>query len=391
MITIATIIGARPQFIKAAAISRAITNHNKLAANRLSPIKEILFHTGQHYDYEMSAVFFQELGLPDPAYHLGVGSGSHSFQTGKIMTKLEKKLMKIKPDLVLVYGDTNSTLAGGLTAAKLNIPVAHVEAGLRSFNRKMPEEINRVLTDHLSSWLFCPSELAVKNLAKEGIHNGVFMVGDVMYDVALWRKERTEMHSDLLSKFGLQPKEYALATVHRSENTDDRERLSSIFNGLEKLVSKGTQVVIPLHPRTKKMLNSFSITCTKIIAIPPVSYEEMLFLEKNAKVILTDSGGIQKEAYWLKVPCITLRDETEWVETLETGWNIIAGTDSDMIAKAANRQPPNSNRPELYGNGDTADKIILTLYERPLKKLQRYEVKKYAFRFFSNSKLFTVF
>lgn len=358
MITIATIVGARPQFIKAAAISRAIAKHNKFRINDCSPIKEIIFHTGQHYDYEMSAVFFKELGLPDPAYHLIVGSGNHGFQTGKVMEKLEGPLMKIKPDLVIVYGDTNSTLAGGLTAAKLHIPVAHVEAGLRSFNRAMPEEINRVLTDHLSSWLFCPSEQALENLAKEGIREGASMVGDVMYDVCLWHLQRVDKHRNLLLELGLRPGNYALATIHRAENTDDHDRLHSIFRGLERVVFEGTPVVIPLHPRTKKMLNFFSINYQRIKTISPVPHEEMLFLEKNAKVILTDSGGIQKEAYWLKVPCVTLRDETEWVETLKAGWNLTAGADVDLIAAAVNREPPNGNRPQLYGNGNAAKKIV---------------------------------
>ena len=370
MIKIATIVGARPQFIKAAAISRAITKHNKVKTDGFCPIDEIILHTGQHYDYEMSAVFFKELGLPDPAYHLSVGSGNHGFQTGMVMQKLEDRLMKIKPDLVIVYGDTNSTLAGGLTAAKLKIPVAHIEAGLRSFNRNMAEEINRVLTDHISSWLFCPSELAVQNLASEGIHNGVFMVGDVMYDVCLWHQQRVNKHHNLLLEFGLRPGRYALATIHRAENTDDYERLSSIFKGLQQVVSEGTQVVLPLHPRTKKMLKSFSLTYQNIKTIPPVSYEEMLCLEQNAKAILTDSGGIQKEAYWLKVPCVTLRDETEWVETLETGWNIIAGVEPDLIAETVKREVPNGNHPKLYGDGDTADKIIQTLCQGLPEKLQ---------------------
>jgi UDP-GlcNAc3NAcA epimerase len=358
MITIATIVGVRPQFIKAAAISRAISKHNKLSSYHFCPINEILFHTGQHYDYEMSAVFFQELGLSDPAYYLGVGSGSHGFQTGMVMKKLEGLLMKINPDLVLVYGDTNGTLAGGLTAAKLNIPVAHVEAGLRSFNRKMPEEINRVLTDHCSSLLFCPSEQAVQNLAKEGIRRGVSLVGDVMYDVCLWHKKRADKHNNLLIELGLQPKSYALATIHRCENTDDYDRLSSIFNGLEKIVSKGMPVVLPLHPRTKKMLQSLSIPFSKIKVIKPLSYEEMLLFEKNAKVILTDSGGVQKEAYWLGIPCITLRDETEWVETVQLGWNIVAEIDSDFIADAIHNPPIGEKQPMLYGNGDTAEKIV---------------------------------
>jgi UDP-N-acetylglucosamine 2-epimerase len=361
MITIATIVGARPQFIKAAAISRAITHHNKFKTNGLPPINEIIFHTGQHYDYEMSAVFFKELGLPEPAYHLNVGSGNHGFQTGKVMQKLESLLMKIKPDLVLVYGDTNGTLAGGLTAAKLKIPVAHVEAGLRSFNRDMPEEINRILTDHISSWLFCPSEQAVKNLAKEGIRNGATMVGDVMYDVCLWHQQRMDKHHNLLSELGLRPGSYALAAIHRAENADDYNRLSSIFKGLERVIFKGTPVVLPLHPRTKKMPNFFSIDYQKIKAIPPVSYEEMLCLEHNAKLIFTDSGGIQKEAYWLEVPCVTLRNETEWMETLETGWNIIVGVDPDLIAETVKREVPIGNHPELYGNGNAAGKIIQAL------------------------------
>ena len=237
MITIATILGARPQFIKAAAISRAIANHNNSATNQFLPINEILIHTGQHYDYELSAVFFRELGLSDPAYHLGIGSGSHGFQTGQVLAELESPLIEIRPDLVIVYGDTNSTLAGGLTSAKLNIPVAHIEAGLRSFNRTMPEEINRILTDHLSSWLFCPSELAVKNLAKEGIRNGVSMVGDVMYDVCLWHHKRADRHLNLLSELGLESGGYALATVHRAGNVDDPERLNSIFMGLERIAA----------------------------------------------------------------------------------------------------------------------------------------------------------
>jgi UDP-N-acetylglucosamine 2-epimerase len=225
----------------------------------------------------------------------------------------------------------------------------------------MPEEINRVLTDHISSWLFCPSNQAIQNLAREGIRSGASMVGDVMYDVCLWHLQRADKQHNQLLKLGLRPGSYALATVHRAENTDDPYRLRSIFYAFERVVSEGTPVVLPLHPRTKKMLKTFSINYQKIKAISPVSYEEMLCLEQSAKVILTDSGGIQKEAYWLKVPCVTLRDETEWVETLQTGWNIIAGADTDIIAKSVKRGMPNGNHPRLYGNGDTADKIIETL------------------------------
>jgi UDP-GlcNAc3NAcA epimerase len=318
----------------------------------------------------MSAVFFQELGLPDATYHLGIGSGSHGFQTARMMEKLEDRLKKIDPDLVLVYGDRNFTLAGALVAAKLNIPVAHVEAGLRSFNRKMPEEINRVLTDHISSWLFCPSEQAVKNLAKEGIRNSVSLVGDVMYDVCLWHLQRIEKHYNLLPEIGLQPGSYALATIHRAENTDDYDRLRSIFSALERVVYEGTPVVLPLHPRTKKMLSFFSINYQKIKTISPVSYEEMLCLEQNAKVIFTDSGGIQKESYWLKVPCVTLGDETEWVETLETGWNIVVGVDPDLIAETVKREVPIGDHPKLYGNGDTADKVIQNLCQGLPEKSQ---------------------
>ncbi|MHA1940166.1 MAG: non-hydrolyzing UDP-N-acetylglucosamine 2-epimerase [Candidatus Hodarchaeales archaeon] len=358
MITIATIMGARPQFIKAAAISRAIAKHNKIATNGLPPISEIVFHTGQHYDYELSAVFFKELDLTKPAYHLDVGSDSHGIQTAKIIERLEDPLVKIKPDVVLVYGDTNSTLAGALTAAKLNIPVAHVEAGLRSFNRRMPEEINRVIADHISHWLFSPSNQAVKNLANEGIQNGVHMVGDVMYDVCLWHQKRADRHRNLSLELGLQVGRYALATVHRAANTDDPERLSSIFLALDKIASEKIPVILPLHPRTKKALRSFSIAVEKVKIIQPVSYEEMLFLEKNAKVILTDSGGMQKEAYWLGIPCITLRDETEWDETVESGWNVLVRSDENLILEAVQRKSPNSNRPQLYGTGHASEAII---------------------------------
>jgi UDP-N-acetylglucosamine 2-epimerase len=363
MITIATILGARPQFIKAAAISRAIANHNNSATNQFLPINEILIHTGQHYDYELSAVFFRELGLSDPAYHLGIGSGSHGFQTGQVLAELESPLIEIRPDLVIVYGDTNSTLAGGLTSAKLNIPVAHIEAGLRSFNRTMPEEINRILTDHLSSWLFCPSELAVKNLAKEGIRNGVSMVGDVMYDVCLWHHKRADRHLNLLSELGLESGGYALATVHRAGNVDDPKRLNSIFAGLERIAAEEIPIILPLHPRTKKALLSYGIAVKKIKTILPVSYEEMLVLEKNARVILTDSGGVQKEAYWLGIPCITLRDETEWPETVEAGWNVVVGSDQNLMMENVRRDSPTQNRLRLYGKGQTSTEIVQILAE----------------------------
>lgn len=358
---IVTILGARPQFIKASAVSHAIDRHNDSQPN--VKIHEILVHTGQHYDYEMSAVFFRQLGLSDPAHHLGVGSAPHGAQTGRILERLEIPLIDARPDIVLVYGDTNTTLAGALAAAKLNIPVAHVEAGLRSFNRGMPEEINRVLTDHLCYWLFCPSQQAVENLAREGIRNVVHEVGDVMYDVHLWHLSRAKEHRSLLAELNVQPGNYALATVHRSENTDDSERLRYIFAGLEELTGNGMPVVIPLHPRTKKMLRVFNISMQRVKAISPVSYEAMLCLESNACVILTDSGGIQKEAYWLGVPCLTLREETEWVETVATGWNVIVGCDSNRIVETALSIQPNDNRPSFYGEGQAAGKIVRCLAE----------------------------
>lgn len=356
-----TILGARPQFIKAAAVSRAIDQYNAGQPN--VKIHEILVHTGQHYDYEMSGIFFGELGLPDPAYHLGVGSGPHGAQTAKILERLETTLLEESSDLLLVYGDTNSTLAGALAAAKLTVPVAHVEAGVRSFNRRMPEEINRVLTDHLCTYLFCPSGEAVENLALEGIRYGVHLVGDVMYDVCLRHLPRENEHRGLLPELSLQPGDYALATVHRAENTDDPGRLQSIFAALEQLAGNGVPVVMPLHPRTKKMLRAFEISVRRVKVVPPISYEGMLCLEKNARVILTDSGGIQKEAYWLGVPCVTLREETEWVETVAAGWNVIVGCDPDCIVETALSAESNHKRPLLYGDGDAAGKIVQCLVE----------------------------
>jgi len=355
-IKLLTILGARPQFIKAAAVSRAIVAHND--AQAAERVDEVLVHTGQHYDYEMSEVFFRELGLPDPSYHLEVGSGSHGYQTGQILERLETPMTERKPDLVLVYGDTNTTLAGALAAAKLHVPVAHVEAGLRSFNRRMPEEINRVLTDHLCTLLFCPSERSVQNLAREGIRAGVRMVGDVMYDVCLWHLSRSKSLNGLLKDLELQPGKYALATVHRAENTDTKERLQSIFAALESLAGRGLKVVIPLHPRTRKMLQVFHIPVEKVKVIQPLGYESMLCLGSNAQVILTDSGGLQKEAYWLGVPCVTLREETEWVETVEAGWNLIVGSDSDRIIESAMGFRPVTPRASLYGDGDAARHIL---------------------------------
>jgi len=359
-----TIVGARPQFIKAAAVSRAIREHNAVHPER--PIHEVLLHTGQHYDENMSQVFFDELDIPHPHYNLGVGSLPHGAQTGRMLERIEEVLLKEKPAWVLVYGDTNSTLAGALAAAKLHIPVAHVEAGLRSYNRHMPEEINRVLADHLSTLLFCPTRAAVDNLAGEGIREGVELVGDVMYDAALYYVERAEAHSTILADLSLRPQEYVLATVHRAENTDDPLRLRAIVEGLDAVAQK-MPVVIPLHPRTRSALEREGLLAQAAGAcrlIPPLGYLDMVLLEKNARLIATDSGGVQKEAYFYGVPCITLREETEWVETVETGWNVLVGTDRERITLAATSFAKPAARPALYGDGMAAARCVAMLYCR---------------------------
>jgi UDP-GlcNAc3NAcA epimerase len=354
-----SIVGARPQIIKAAAVSRAIAGHNKKYSDRT--IFEIILHTGQHYDRSMSQVFFEELDVPQPDYNLGVGGGSHGEQTGKMLQRIEAVLAKDRPDCCLVYGDTNSTLAGALAAAKLHIPVAHVEAGLRSFNRRMPEEINRVVTDHISELLFCPTQTSVDNLAKEGISAGVHRVGDVMYDCILFYTKKTRpIEQKILEALHIQSKSYCLATVHRAENTDDGKRLSNIFEALNEIASKDRPVVLPLHPRTIKHTRQHSLEFADWVkVIKPVSYLEMVALENNAGLILTDSGGVQKEAYWLGVPCITLRDETEWVETVESGWNILTGADKHRIINGVRRGHRRRDlAPDLvYGNGNAANQI----------------------------------
>ena len=363
---IATIIGARPQLIKAAAVSRAIAVHNRLTPNALR-LTEIIIHTGQHYDEGMSAIFFRELEIPEPVYNIGIGSGSHGKQTGDMLAAIEKLLIAEKPDWVLVYGDTNSTLAGALAAAKLHIPVAHVEAGLRSFNRRMPEEINRVITDHLSTLLFCPSQVSVDNLTIEGIANGITIVGDVMADALQFAAAKVSTNSDILKHLDIQPNGYLMATVHRAENTDDPDCLINIMAALSELAEREV-VVLPLHPRTKKILeNTFPAllapdhSCltpnTSLQIIDPLGYFDTIALEKSARMILTDSGGMQKEAYWLKVPCITLRDETEWVETVETGWNILTGADHKKIINAIHNFTQPTEHPSLYGDGHAAEKI----------------------------------
>ncbi len=347
---IVSIVGARPQFIKAAAVSRELRKHHK----------ELLVHTGQHYDYAMSGVFFDGLEIPAPDFNLGVGSGTHGAQTGAMLRTVEEVVIQEKPDWVLIYGDTNSTLAGALAASKLHIPVVHVEAGLRSFNRRMPEEVNRVIADHLSALLLCPSSTAITNLEAEGITKGVHLVGDVMLDVLNWAKERSAPKApETLNRLGLKKNGYLMATVHRSENTDDPHRLLNIlsaFNTLEE------PVLFPAHPRFRKVLaESGHQLKSHIKLIEPLGYFDMVTLTHSARLVLTDSGGLQKEAYWLGVPCVTLRDETEWVETVESGWNKLAGFDRDAIVETIRTFTPPSKRPALYGEGCVSAKCVALL------------------------------
>lgn len=357
---IISIVGARPQFIKAALVSKKL---------REKGVKEILVHTGQHYDFNMSDVFFKELGLPEPDYYLGIGSGNHGEQTGKMLIEIEKVLLKEKPDIVIVYGDTNSTLAGALAAAKLHIPVAHVEAGLRSYNKKMPEEINRVLTDHISTFLFAPTKTAVENLHKEGISKGVYQVGDVMFDVALESIKRVD-EEKVLSKYGLKPKEFILATIHRAENTDIMENLTNIWEALNDIAKSGYSIIFPVHPRTRKAFEKWGIRIDlrneRLILIDPVSYFEMLALEKNAKLIITDSGGVQKEGYFWGTPCVIPRNETEWIELVEIGFNKLAGNKAEDIVKYSlevlNGKKQYNVIEHFYGKGDASDKIIKNTY-----------------------------
>jgi UDP-GlcNAc3NAcA epimerase len=361
---IVSIVGARPQFIKAAPVSRAIRDYNEKEKN--PRIAEILVHTGQHYDHGMSQIFFDELDIAEPDLNLGVGSGPHAWQTGQMLVRIEEVLLAERPDYVLVYGDTNSTLAGALAAVKLNLPVAHVEAGLRSFNREMPEEHNRVVADHCSDLLFCPTQTAVDNLAREGITSGVYLVGDTMYDAVLQFSSIAQKHSTILKDLGLESKTYLLTTIHRPYNTDVPENLRNIFHAFAEI---GEVILFPVHPRTRKKIvaleREFSLELVpeNVKMIEPVGYLDMLVLEENAGLILTDSGGMQKEAYFFGVPCITLRPETEWVETVESGWNVVAGADISAIVegyhKAINSPPTNS--PNLYGDGRASEKIVSRL------------------------------
>ncbi|MGD8760157.1 MAG: UDP-N-acetylglucosamine 2-epimerase (non-hydrolyzing) [Anaerolineales bacterium] len=352
-VNILSIVGARPQFIKAGPVLDAV---------RQAGHQSLLIHTGQHYDVEMSQTFFDDMGIPAPDDNLGVGSGPHGWQTGQMMVGIERVLQSVKPDWVLVYGDTNSTLAGALAAAKLNLPLGHIEAGLRSYNREMPEEHNRILADRCSDLLFCPTRTAVENLAREGMSEGVRLVGDTMYDAVLKYAQIAQSRSSILDGLGLQPGSYLLATVHRAYNADRPENLRSILDGL---AQTGRTVVFPVHPRTRKRIEALGglpksgEPAGEVRMIDPLGYLDMLMLEQNADIILTDSGGIQKEAYFFRVPCITLRPETEWVETVEAGWNILVGTDPARIVQAvAEAKRDDTRPPDLFGDGQASAKIV---------------------------------
>ena len=344
-----SILGARPQFIKAAAISREIAKHNN--------IKEVIVHTGQHFDDNMSNIFFHQMQIPEPDYNLGVNSLNHGAMTGRMIERIEQVLIDEKPDWVLVYGDTNSTIAGALAAKKLHIKVAHVEAGLRSFNMKMPEEVNRILTDRICDILFCPTELAVKNLQNEGIEKHslakIVKSGDVMLDSAMF-------YSNLAQKPDFElPEKFILSTIHRAENTDDPQRLSSIFKAMDKIVQK-TPIILPLHPRTKKIIKNLKFKIENLIIIDPVGYLEMIYLLQRCSLVMTDSGGLQKEAFFFKKPCVTLRNETEWVELVDNGFNTIVGSDKEKILSAYKEMiKKNLNYSiDLYGRGKASNKII---------------------------------
>jgi len=354
-VKVLTVIGARPQFIKAAPVSRAFAAHGGTT--------EILLHTGQHYDRQMSDVFFDELGIPAPGHHLGIGGMTHGAMTGRMLEGIERVLLEEKPDWVLVYGDTNSTLAGALAAAKLHIPVAHVEAGLRSFNMAMPEEVNRRLADHVCSLLFVPTDAGIDNLRREGIARGVHRVGDVMYDAALQFADAAQARSRVLTRLGLAPGGYALATVHRAENTDEPARLDVIFGALAAL-ARELPVVLPVHPRTMKILAQRGFAAPPALhLVEPVGFLDMVMLERHACLVATDSGGVQKEAYFHRVPCVTLRDETEWVELVAAGANRLAPPLDAAVVLAALRAAwkagwPAGIRTDLYGDGRAAEQIV---------------------------------
>ncbi len=350
---IVSIVGARPQFVKAAVVCRAA---------RAAGAGHGLIHTGQHYDVEMSQVFFDELEIPAPDRNLEVGSGSHGAQTGEMIRRLEPALEEMRPDWVVLYGDTNSTLAGAVVSSKMGIPTAHVEAGLRSFNRRMPEELNRVAADHLSDLLLAPTPVAVRNLEREGLGSKSVLTGDVMYDASLiYCGVARERHPEIAARA---PGSYALATLHRAENTDDPARLAEILEGLERVASEICPVVLPLHPRTRKALEAMGWEPKAVEVHGPVGYLEMLLLESGARAILTDSGGVQKEAYFARVPCVTLRDETEWEETLANRCNVLAGADAGRIADAVRNAASAGPWSDCYGSGDAGARVVRALAAR---------------------------
>jgi UDP-N-acetylglucosamine 2-epimerase len=347
---IISIIGARPQFIKASVVSEELRKN----------FTELIIHTGQHYDYEMSKLFFEQLDIPEPDYHLDVGSGTHGYQTGEMLKRIEEIFIAEKPDLVLTYGDTNSTLAGALAASKMHVKTGHIEAGLRSFDKSMPEEINRIITDHCSDLLFCPTKTAVNNLKREGITSGVYLTGDVMVDCLFKYSEVAEEKTTILEDLGIDRKKFLVVTVHRASNTDNRANLEQIVDALSEI---SEPIIFPIHPRTRKSLRVFGlydklINHRNIKVIQPVGYLEFLRLMKNARKIITDSGGIQKEAYILKVPCITLRENTEWVETVQDGWNVLVGAKKETIVNVCSVEESNKSYNNHFGRGNASGKIV---------------------------------
>ncbi|MEL7669215.1 UDP-N-acetylglucosamine 2-epimerase (non-hydrolyzing) [Methanobacterium sp.] len=361
---IITVLGARPQFIKAALLSHELRRENH----------EIIVHTGQHYDTEMSDIFFKEMNIPEPDYNLGVGSASHAYQTAEMMLKLEKIFVNENPDLVLVYGDTNSTLAGAITASKLNLPVAHVEAGPRMFDKTIPEEINRIITDQLSSLLFAPTPRSVDNLTNEGLNKGIHLTGDIMLDNFKYFYKKAEKHSKILEELDLTEKNYILTTIHRARNTESIKNLKTIVKSLLK-ISEVEKIIFPVHPRTKKYLKKYNFydrlnKNPNIKLINPVGYLDMLILTKNAKKIITDSGGLQKEAYFAQVPCITLDKSSAWPETVEDGWNLVIYGTSEKIARSVLHFKPSSTQNKTFGHGNASVKIT-HLIEELLKNREK--------------------
>lgn len=359
-----TIVGARPQFIKASVLSREIAEHNRSSS---TPIEEMMVHTGQHFDQNMSGNFFEQLAIPTPKFNLDINQGHHGQMTGRMLEGLEQLMLQERPDRVLVYGDTNSTLAGALAASKLHIPVAHVEAGLRSFNKQMPEELNRIMADHVSDLLFCPTQAAVNNLARENIKQGVHLVGDIMYDAFLFAQGQAQANAKLPGN--IQPlldEDFVLATLHRAENTDDPARLKNALNALNRLALT-TPVIFPLHPRTKNKISEYDLqaTTTNLTLCEPLGYNEMVLLLSHCSKVITDSGGLQKEAYFAKVPCITLRDQTEWVETLEAGWNKLVNLNMPLTEQQL-ELPVQNDWQVLYGNGLTGKRVLEYLRQVPI-------------------------